>query len=217
MHADGKVYVKLNKALYGCVESVKLWYDEISKKALSGMGFVANPQDPCVLNLLRKGHQVTICLYVDDLLITSVDEADTEWAVSELFARHDTVTLSKGGVHSYLGQTCDLSIDGEVHASMEGYLKDILDYCAVTSFSVTPATVDLCEINTDLPLLDQKAQDEFHSNVKRLMFLAQRARTDILTAVSFLSRRWSKAAEVDLGKLTQVLKYCTSTRISRWS
>jgi hypothetical protein len=209
LDTDGKVYVKLDKALYGCVESAKLWFDEISK-ALTGLGFVANPQDQCVFNLQRNGHQVTICLYVDDLLITSVDEADIEWVVSELRARYETVTLNSGQVHSYLGQTFDFSTDGEVHVSMDGYVRDILDYCEVTGFSATPATVDLYEINADLPPIDQKAQDEFHSTVMKLMFLAQRARPDILTAVSFLSRRWSKATEEDLGKLTRVLKYLNS-------
>jgi hypothetical protein len=44
----------------------------------------------------------------------------------------------------------------------------------------------------------------------KLMFLAQRAGPDTVTAVSFLSRKWSKATEEDLGKLTRVLKYLHS-------
>jgi hypothetical protein len=73
------------------------------------------------------------------------------------------------------------------------------------------------KVSADLPPIHQKARDESHSTVMKLMLLAQRARPDmllaqrarpdILTAVSFLSRRWSKATEEDLGKLTRVLKY----------
>jgi hypothetical protein len=76
---------------------------------------------------------------------------------------------------------------------MGGYVKDILDYCEVTGFSATPATVDLYEISADLEQLDQRSQEHVHSTVMKLMFLVQRARRDLLTAVYFLSRRWSKA------------------------
>ena len=41
---SGKLTVRLDKALYGCIESVKLWYDLISSKLL-GLGFIQNPYD----------------------------------------------------------------------------------------------------------------------------------------------------------------------------
>jgi hypothetical protein len=44
----------------------------------------------------------------------------------------------------------------------------------------------------------------------RLMFLAQRARPDILTPIAFLSRRWGKATSEDKGKLDRVLMYLNS-------
>jgi Reverse transcriptase (RNA-dependent DNA polymerase) len=95
LDTDGCIYVKLNKALFGCVESAKLWYDEVSS-ALIKLGFVRNPQDICVFNMDRNGHQVTVCLYVDDLLITSVEECDIEWVVSEMRKKYESVTLNSG-------------------------------------------------------------------------------------------------------------------------
>jgi hypothetical protein len=206
---DGCIYVQLEKALYGCVESAKLWYDEVSAALLS-IGFVRNPHDICVFNTDRNGHQVTVCLYVDDLLITSVDEADIEWVVDTLRSKYETVSLNTGGLHSYLGQTFDLRVAGEVSVSMDGYTRDILDSSGVKGFRATPATPELYEITEGLPLLDKKQQDDFHSLVMRLMFLAQRARPDILTAVAFLSRRWGKVTAEDRGKLERVLMYLNS-------
>jgi hypothetical protein len=209
LDTDGCIYVKLEKALYGCVESAKLWYDEISSTLLA-LGFVRNPHDVCVFNMDRNGHQVTVCLYVDDLLLTSIDDTDIDWVVDELRKKYSTVTLNSGSVHSYLGQTFDFRVPGEVSVSMEGYIRDVLDASGVKGFRATPATMDLYEITEGLALLDQQKQDDFHSLVMRLMFLAQRARPDILTPIAFLSRRWGKATLEDSGKLERVLMYLNS-------
>jgi hypothetical protein len=206
---DGCIYVKLQKALYGCVESAKLWYDEVSS-TLKGLGFEANPHDPCVFNIDRNGHQMTVCLYVDDLLMTSIDGEDIEWLASELRKKYETVTLNTGDVHSYLGQTFDLSVPGEVSVSMDGYIRDVLDSSGVKGYKSTPAGLDLYEIDESLEMLASEKQDDFRSMVMRLMFLAQRARPDILTAIGFLSRRCGKCTEQDKRKLDRVLMYLNS-------
>ena len=41
---DGRMVVKLDKALYGCIESAKLWYQHL-KGTLEGLGFVPNPEE----------------------------------------------------------------------------------------------------------------------------------------------------------------------------
>ena len=57
INPDGSLVVKLEKALCGCVESSKLWYDNISSKLLN-LGFVKNEKDPCVFNACRaSGNQ----------------------------------------------------------------------------------------------------------------------------------------------------------------
>ena len=66
---QGTMVVRLDKALYGCVESAKLWYDDISR-TLTELGFVRNPVDLCVFNKGTSGDQCTICMHVDDLKIT---------------------------------------------------------------------------------------------------------------------------------------------------
>ena len=206
---DGCIYVKLEKALYGCVESAKLWYDEVCATLL-GLGFERNPHDICVFNIDRNGHQMTVCLYVDDLLMTSVDGDDIEWLADELRKKYETVTLNTGDLHSYLGQTFDFSVAGEVSVSMDGYIRDVLDTSDVKGFKSTPAATDLYDIDDSADLLSSDGQDDFRSMVMRLMFLAQRARPDILTAVGFLSRRCGKATSQDQKKLDRILMYLHS-------
>ena len=50
---NGTMIVKLKRALYGCVESARLWYEHIST-SLKGLGFSNNPHDICVFNRVEE-------------------------------------------------------------------------------------------------------------------------------------------------------------------
>ena len=53
------IYVQLVKALYGCVESVLLWY-ELYSTTLQKMGFEINPYDKCIANKMINGKLVML-------------------------------------------------------------------------------------------------------------------------------------------------------------
>ena len=59
---NGDCIVKLNKALYGLVESAQLWNKHITN-SLTDMGFVQNPHDLCVYNLRRNGNVLWLCTW----------------------------------------------------------------------------------------------------------------------------------------------------------
>ena len=61
--------MKLLKALYGLKQSAKLWFNLIDE-VLKAMGFVPNLMDPCCYNRMVFNNQATVCLHVDDMLIT---------------------------------------------------------------------------------------------------------------------------------------------------
>ena len=65
------IYLRLLKALYGCVVSVLLCY-ELFSSTLKGMGFEINSYDMCVVNKIIDGSQCTIVWYVDDIKISHV-------------------------------------------------------------------------------------------------------------------------------------------------
>ena len=86
LNDDGTLIVKLNKALYGCIESAKLWYDHLCK-SLEDMGFVRNALDFCVFNRLTTcGKQCTVIVHVDDLKITCVEESEVDKVVAGIQA-----------------------------------------------------------------------------------------------------------------------------------
>jgi hypothetical protein len=61
------------------------------------------------------------------------------------------------------------------------------------------------------PKLSSGLSELLHSNVAKLLYLAQRARPDILLAVVFLITRVSTPDNDDLGKLKRVMRYLRDT------
>ena len=53
------VYIQLDKALYGCVQSALLWYESYSS-TLKDIGFELNPYDMCVANTNIERKQCTV-------------------------------------------------------------------------------------------------------------------------------------------------------------
>jgi hypothetical protein len=127
LDADGTLVVQLDKALYGCVESARLWYDHL-RKTLEAMGFQANPDDICTFNKgsVQAGDQCTIILHVDDLMVTSKQQAVVDKVVADIVAVYKEVTVNRGAVHSYLGMTFDFTVPGQVKVSQEGYVQDLI-------------------------------------------------------------------------------------------
>jgi len=208
---DGTLVLQLKKALYGCVESGKLWYDLLSSK-LGQLGFTANDYECCVFNKDVDGHQVTICVYVDDLFVACSDANILDATILEIDAMFKGCTLHRGSVHSYLGMIFDFNTEGEVHISMDGYVEDFLVEYAVSGAAPTPAKTDLFEIDPQAEILDDAGRDDFHSRVAKILFVAKRTRPDLLTAVSFLSTRVQSPTTQDLDKLHRLLKYINGTR-----
>ena len=124
--------VQLDKALYGCMESSKLWYDHL-RKTLESLGFAVNPHDICVFNKgeVKDGTQCTIALHVDDLMITCKNKAIIDMVVADIIGVYKDVAVRRGTVHPYLGMTFDFSKDGKVQVSMDGYVTDLLEHLEV--------------------------------------------------------------------------------------
>ena len=116
----GCIVVRLDKALYGCVESAALWYENL-KVGLSEMGYVPNAHDTCVFNKHNEhGVQCTIAVHVDDLMVTSIDGIMIEAVATGLIKRYGDITRKDGPVVNYLGMVFDLSFTGVARVSMKG-------------------------------------------------------------------------------------------------
>lgn len=103
-HIDsrGRVLVKLKKALYGCIQSSRLWF-ETMRDVLLEAGFAANDYDRCLFHKGHPGSQVNVCLHVDDLLVSSSVDNGADELVAFLRKRFKEVKVRDSPENGYLG------------------------------------------------------------------------------------------------------------------
>jgi hypothetical protein len=209
---NGELVVELDKALYGCVEAAKLWYDHLSSKLVAD-GFQPNAYDTCVFNKMDKsGKQITIVMHVDDLLVTCENESSLEDLQKYLRSVYPEITVHRGKKLDYLGMTFDFLEDGEVSVTMDNMVNGILDDSGVSSVRETPAGENLFVVREEATRLSTEESQYFHSYVARLMYLAKRVRPECMTAISFLATRINECDEDDMKKLVRVIAYIRGTR-----
>ena len=105
----GCIVVRLEKALYRCVESAALWHEHLSG-TLKGLGFSKNKHEWCVFNRSdSKGVQCTIALHVDDLLISSVSTEMIESLCVGLKRKYGDMSRADGPVVVTFG-VCTVSV-----------------------------------------------------------------------------------------------------------
>jgi len=213
VRADGTCVVKLTRALYGCIMSSKLWYDQISG-ALIEMGFTSNPQDLCVFNRVEvDGSQSTISVHVDDFFVTAGSEEVLDKLFEDLSVRYPALVIKRGRVMEYLGMVFDFRQEGKVKITMDGFIDDFLrDATMFSGECDTPATESLFKVDKSAKSLSESEKELYHSMTARCLYLGKRTRPDILTAVSFLTKRVQAPTEQDLRKLARVVKYIRGTR-----
>ncbi|CAM9111465.1 unnamed protein product, partial [Ectocarpus fasciculatus] len=207
---DGTLLFQIVKAMYGTVEAGRLWYEDMSA-TLERDGFKRNEHERCVFNKTIGGVQVTVLLYVDDLVITSAKKSLVEAVIEMLTEKYKQVTFNIGDIHDYLGMVFEMSGEGRAKVSMIEYLKNVLKFAEIDGTAATPATSKLFEVSDDAAKLNRKEAKKFHTIVAKLLYMSKRTRIDIMTAVSFLCTRVREPTVEDLAKLTRVLKYLNGT------
>ena len=152
------------------------------------MGFVLNPYDTCVANKIINGKQCSIGYYVDDNISSHVDQQVLEDVVQMVEKEVGKITVSRGDTHTFLGMRITFNKNGTVSIEMSDYIIEVLqDFTDKLNKSATsPARPNLFEIHYGSPLLSEKRCEVFHSLVMKLMWMSQRCRLDISTAIAFL-------------------------------
>jgi hypothetical protein len=206
------VIVNLDRALYGCVESGKLWYEDL-KTTLTKIGYTPNELDTCVFNKGTGNQQCSIALHVDDMMITYKHKVDRDELINALKNRYtEGVTMHEGPKVSYLGMTFDISSKGEMRITQEGYIDDLLGSCKVEGKAATPSPNHLYEVDENSEKLNTDDADWFHRQVAKMLYLAKRTKPECLTATAFLATRVTKSTLEDKEKLKRLLKYVRHTK-----
>ena len=127
MNNNGTCIVKLKKALYGCVESAKLWYDKLSSDLIK-FNYIANEYDICVFNRTEPDNtQTSLVIHVDDMIITASSESRVNDVITQIETLYPGLTKHRGKVLNYIGMTFDFNKEGKVKMTMEGFVQDLID------------------------------------------------------------------------------------------
>ena len=213
----GKLVMGMDHALYGFIESGKLWYDTITAFLLS-LGLTQNPRDPCIYNdepamdaTGKLMQQLTVCLYVDDILVTCTSAGKIDAFAAAVQGRFKKTKRVDGQVHSYLGMTLDFTAPGTCSINMDKFIADVINDTHTVKTKRTPSTAELFTVDENSTPLRGGQEKEFHSMVARLLFASKRARIDIQCVVAFLCTRVKAPTEEDWHKLDHLLQYLNGT------
>ena len=213
-YENGKkvLYLRLLKALYGCIESALLWYN-LYTTTLKKLGFILNSYDRCIANKMVKGSQCTIAWYVDDNKISHMSPSVVTAIIKIIEKRFGKLEVSRGRKHNFLGMDIEFKKDGTVSINMKDYIIEASEVFGedVTINVSSAATGKLFVIDENSPKLENDKSDKFHSIVAKLLWVMKRGRPDIETVISFLCTRVSDPTEEDWDKLRRVLCFLNQT------
>ena len=215
----GKVlYVAMEKALYGMLQSSLLYYKKF-RKDIESIGFVVNPYDPCVANRIVNGKQHTVTWHVDDLKSSHVDpkvnDEFLEWLKNKYASDEiGEIKAVRGHRHDYLAMVLDYSSPGVLKLDMTKYVKSMVEDFPLTlnGTGMFPWTNKLFTVDPKSKRLDDERTSIFHTFVMKGMFLCKRARQDVQPGIAFLSTRTSEPTEQDWAKLVKLMLYLKATQ-----
>jgi len=209
LEKDGSLIVKIKKALYGLVESARLWYDHLCATLLS-IGYKVSQFDRGLFYKDIDSGKSFICLHVDDVLQSTNSTALNEELIQHLRSTYNDINVQQGDKIFYLGLQLDVnSIQHSISISQPGYISDLLKEFPVDRVSVSPAADTLFDTSGDGQPEDTTA---YASKLMKLSFLAKRTRPDILLAVSFLAMRMKNPNHYDASKLQRIYEYLAKTQ-----
>ena len=207
------LFLRLARALYGCVKSALLWY-QLFSSTLQQMGFTLNPYDLCVANAEIKGAQCTVVWYVDDNKISHIDPRVVSDIIARIESKFGKMTVTRGDEHEFLGMKIVLNREtSTARITMSSYLRESIEESGmnIVREAATPATHNLFEVGENSQPLQTKEADVFRRIICKLLYVGIRARADILTTLSYLTTRVSKPNTQDYKKLKRLLEYLNGT------
>jgi hypothetical protein len=118
------LYCKLLKALYGCVQASKLWFEKLTK-FLHSQGYEHSPTDPCVMRKVVGRDVWLLLIYVDDILILA-DGEETKRLIAVFEKEFRWITHSTSSEQSYLGMIVHM-VSGKATLDMTYYIRKLLE------------------------------------------------------------------------------------------
>ncbi len=205
---------RLNKALYGLKQSPRAWYKTLAS-FFTALNYRPRPtfKDIDADHPVFTNRQVTIIVYVDDLLLLGPDMDDIQELKKKFHKRFEMIDL--GPCKQFLG--IQISRDRSIkiiQLSQLDYLKKVLQEHEMED---SKPLATLMKEGLVLPALDKETPvnphlaQQYQSAIGSLMYAMVYTRPDLAYAVSKLSQYGSNPKEVHWKVVKRVLQYIKRT------
>jgi hypothetical protein len=183
---------------------------KVESDGLLSFGLKQSIIDRCVFFEELKGHPVYICIHVDDIAVMHNDDAAVTELETLLNGVFTDANVDRFTPLAFIGTNITHNDDG-IYVDMTRYERECCESWGVIASLDTPGDVNLFTNDADSELLDATKAKTYHTGAAKLLFLAKRAKLDILTATSVCCSKVTKPMQQDWKRLERVFRYFFGT------
>lgn len=215
----GRIYTKIEKAIYGTKEAAKLWYNELTK-ALQEFGFRRCEAEHCVWIKETNDNKMILLMYVDDILVASMIQSHIDELYDYLINKYKEVSRKKGDTQEFLSMNIEvMRQEKKVRITMPAMLEDIKTWSLYDETMKTsrPWLEDLFEEpeiheNEQNVDLDEAEAEEFRSIIAKLGYIYERVAVGGNVACAYLRTKASKPTKKNRKDLKVLTSYTYKNR-----
>lgn len=212
LEVDKNVVLELLRAIYGLKQSPLLWYLTLSKFLLT-LGFESCISDMCLFTLSNDMGYLILCLYVDDLILSSKSSLLIDWVLLKLRDRFPIRDVKK--LTWTVGICVRTDDNGSMRVSQSAFILSLvnkyLNEETRWKSSIPMATDFLMSAQLESEPLGSNAVKDYQALIGSLNYLCHASRPDIMFSVNTLSRFLKKPKSVHWSAALRVVKYLNST------
>ncbi len=163
------------------------------------------------MHVCKAGGQLRVypLIILDDILAV-VDAEEAKRLRARLEQLFGIVQFEEEDKLLYLGMDVHIEDHGTT-IDMQFYVQQLLEGEKIEELDAPGMKNTFIVASKSEPLVEEMRK-VLHSKTEKLLYLAKRARPDILTIVTFLCTRVQGATEEDRGKLQRILGYLKCTK-----
>ena len=175
------VVLKLNKSIYGQMDSPKLFYEHLCK-GMTKLGFTTADSDPCLF--IHKTEQIMVLNYCDDQIWLAPNHDMIERFVHKL--QHDgydlTIEDKRNNIFGFLG--IEINKKGkQIELTQKGLIDKVIKYCNMENASSKTTPAATTPLGTDKFGEPFNEEWSYPAAVGMLLYLSSHTRPDIQFAV----------------------------------
>jgi hypothetical protein len=217
LNEDGKIYMIVDKAMYGMIDSARDWFENITNTLIEG-GYKQNPSDECVFTYNdNNNNQSIIDLWVDDLLHVYAKNCVhlKNKLHNLLIQKYKNINIKDGDSIPYCGMQLEKDkVNGGILVSAPKFMADLFKKYNVDEREIesTPTPTSFMNIDSVEDKNNKFDSTAYASLLMKLMWLGRLCRNDILFAVSFMATKVKSPNDKDMKKLMHILRYINGTK-----